>query len=226
MKLLAIETATEACSAALLVDGEIELRYEVKPRGHSELLLGMMNDLLAEAELKPAQLDALAFGRGPGSFTGVRIATGVAQGVAFAAELPVVPVSTLAALAQRAYRERGEQYLLPAYDARMGELYWAAYQINHQGLVEMVIDEAVATAESVSLPSEGQWYGVGSGWAAEGDLLQQRLNGHLSGFDQQMLCSAREVALLAVAEFKRGNAVSPEQALPLYLRNQVAKKSV
>jgi tRNA threonylcarbamoyladenosine biosynthesis protein TsaB len=225
MKLLAIETATEACSAALLIDGETELRYQVKPRGHSELVLGMMDDLLAEAGLKSSQLDALAFGRGPGSFTGVRIATGVAQGVAFAADLPVVPVSTLAALAQRAYRERGERCLLPAYDARMGELYWAAYQVDDQGLVEMVIDEAVATAESVRLPEEGKWYGVGSGWAAEGDHLQQRMNGRVSGFDQQMLCSAWEIALLAEADFMQGLTVSPELALPVYLRNQVAKKS-
>jgi tRNA threonylcarbamoyladenosine biosynthesis protein TsaB len=185
----------------------------------------MMDSLLAEAELKPAQLDALAFGRGPGSFTGVRIATGVAQGTAFAADLPVVPVSTLAALAQRAYGEKGERFLLPAYDARMGELYWAAYQVDDLGLVEMTIDEAVARAESVCLPKEGKWFGVGSGWGAEGDLLQQRMNGRLSGFDQQMLCSAREIALLAEAEFKRGLAVSPEQALPVYLRNQVAQKS-
>jgi tRNA threonylcarbamoyladenosine biosynthesis protein TsaB len=149
----------------------------------------------------------------------------VAQGTAFAADLPVVPVSTLAALAQRAYGEKGERFLLPAYDARMGELYWAAYQVDDQGLVEMTIDEAVARAESVCLPQEGKWFGVGSGWGAEGGLLQQRMNGRLSGFDQQMLCSAREIALLAEREFERGLAVSPEQALPVYLRNQVAQKS-
>lgn len=225
MKLLAIETATEACSAALLIDGEIELRYAVKPRGHSELLLQMMDSLLAEAELKPTQLDALAFGRGPGSFTGVRIATGVAQGAAFAADLPVVPVSTLAALAQRAYRERGERYLLPSYDARMGELYWAAYQVGENELVAGVVDEAVAPAGDVTLPAGGSWYGVGSGWSAEGELLQKRLADRLTGFDPLMLCSAEEIALLGADDFRRGSAVPPELALPVYLRNQVAKKS-
>lgn len=226
MKLLAIETATEACSAALLIDGEIRLRYQVKPRGHSELLLAMMDDLLAEAELRPNQLDAMAFGRGPGSFTGVRIATGVIQGAAFGADLPVVPVSTLAALAQRAFREKGERDLLPAYDARMGELYWAAYRVGENDLVRCVIDEEVATADRVRLPLDEGWYGIGSGWAAAGKVLARRLEGVLLGYQAKMFCSAREVAQLAAADFDRGLAVAPEAALPVYLRNQVAQKSV
>jgi tRNA threonylcarbamoyladenosine biosynthesis protein TsaB len=225
MKLLAIETATEACSAALLIDGEIQLRYEVKPRGHSELLLGMMDDLLSEAALKPAQLDALAFGRGPGSFTGVRIAAGVVQGAAFGADLPVVPVSTLAALAQRAFREKGERSLLPAYDARMGELYWAAYRVGEDDLVRLVIDEEVASADRVRLPLDEGWYGIGSGWAAAGDVLAGRLEGVLLGYQARMFCSAREVAQLAAAGFAQGLAVSAEYALPVYLRNKVAQKA-
>ena len=114
MKILAIETATEACSAALLIDGKIIERYQVQPRMHSQLILPMMNELLAEAGVALTALDAIAFGRGPGAFTGVRIAVGVAQGAAFAADLPVVPVSTLAALAQGAVRESGGRRLLPA----------------------------------------------------------------------------------------------------------------
>jgi len=225
MKLLAIETATEACSAALYIDGEIGLRYEVKPRGHSELLLGMMDALLAEADLKPAQLDAMAFGRGPGSFTGVRIATGVVQGAAFGAELPVVPVSTLAALAQRAFRERGERRLLPAYDARMQELYWAAYQVDEQGLVQPVQSERVARVEQIPQPEGAGWYGVGSGWAAYGDVLLDRLGSAVvTGSDPDLLCSAFDVALLGVAGFERGEAVMPEAALPIYLRDNVAVK--
>ncbi|MGD8588351.1 MAG: tRNA (adenosine(37)-N6)-threonylcarbamoyltransferase complex dimerization subunit type 1 TsaB [Chromatiales bacterium] len=225
MKLLAIETATEACSAALYVDGEVGLRYEVKPRGHSELILGMMDALLAEAELKPAQLDAMAFGRGPGSFTGVRIATGVVQGAAFGAELPVVPVSTLAALAQRAFRERGERRLLPAYDARMRELYWAAYEVDEQGLVQPVQSELVAGVEQIPQPEGTGWYGVGSGWAAYGDALPARFgDGVVKGCDPDLLCSAFDVALLGVAGFERGEAVMPEAALPIYLRDNVAVK--
>jgi tRNA threonylcarbamoyladenosine biosynthesis protein TsaB len=227
MKLLAIETATEACSAALYLDGEIGLRFQVKPRGHSELILAMMDELLAEAGLSPAQLDALAFGRGPGSFTGVRIATGVVQGAAFGAGLPVVPVSTLAALAQRAYREHGEQRLLPAYDARMQELYWGGYTIDARGLVQPAAPERVALVEDIPAPAGADWYGVGSGWAAYGQALRRRLGGNLvKGSDPNLLCSAYDVALLGVAGFARGEAVAPEAALPIYLRDKVANKSV
>lgn len=225
MKLLAIETATEACSAALYIDGHIELRYAIKPRGHSELILSMMDELLAEAELKPNRLDAMAFGRGPGSFTGVRIATGIVQGAAFGADLPVVPVSTLAALAQRAYRQKGEPALLPAYDARMGELYWAAYRVGEDDLVHPVLEEEVTTADKVRLPLDGDWYGVGSGWSVAGELLAGRLGDDLLGYQAEMYCSAHDVAQLAVAAFEQGLAVAPEQALPVYLRNKVAKKA-
>jgi len=225
MKLLAIETATEACSAALLIDGEIDLRYAVKPRGHSELILSMMEELLAEAQLSARQLDAIAFGRGPGSFTGVRIATGIAQGAAFGADLPVVPISTLAALAQRGFRQKGEPHLLPAYDARMGELYWAAYKVGEDGLVRLVIEEEVAPAERVRLPLDDDWYGVGSGWGVAGAVLAGRLGDDLLGYQAEMFCSAHDVAQLAAAAFAQGLAVAPEAALPVYLRNQVAKKS-
>lgn len=225
MRLLALETATEACSAALYLEGEIQLRYQVKPRGHSGLILGMMDELLAEAGLSPGQLDALAFGRGPGSFTGVRIATGVVQGAAFAADIPVVPVSTLAALAQRAFRERAEQKLLPAYDARMQELYWAAYQVNEQGLVEPVGREQVLSVEDLGPPAGHDWYGVGSGWAAYGEQLLARLGAEVvKGSDPEILCSAYDVALLGVAGFSRGEAVPAESALPVYLRDNVARK--
>ncbi|MBV2091180.1 MAG: tRNA (adenosine(37)-N6)-threonylcarbamoyltransferase complex dimerization subunit type 1 TsaB [Candidatus Thiodiazotropha sp. (ex Ctena orbiculata)] len=224
MKLLAIETATEACSAALLIDDRIELRYEIKPRGHSELILGMMDALLAEADLSANQLDAMAFGRGPGSFTGVRIATGVIQGAAFAADLPVVPVSTLAALAQRAYRQQGEPNLLTAFDARMGELYWAGYRIDSNEIVRLVMDEQVANAQQVHLPLDEEWYGVGSGWGVYGPELGERLGESLLGYKADLYCSARDVATLAAADFEAGLAVPAERALPVYLRNEVAQK--
>ncbi len=143
MKLLAIETATDTCSAALWIDGELCERFEVAPQRQSELILPMMDALLAEAGLRPAQLDALAFGRGPGSFTGVRIATGVAQGVAFAAGLPVVGVSTLAALAQGHLGATGCRRVLAAYDARMGEVYWAACEADGEGVMRVSGEELV-----------------------------------------------------------------------------------
>ncbi|MCG7898224.1 MAG: tRNA (adenosine(37)-N6)-threonylcarbamoyltransferase complex dimerization subunit type 1 TsaB [Candidatus Thiodiazotropha weberae] len=224
MKLLAIETATEACSAALLIDDQIELRYEIKPRGHSELILSMMDELLGEAGLSANQLDAMAFGRGPGSFTGVRIATGVIQGAAFAADLPVVPVSTLAALAQRAYREKGEPNLLTAFDARMGELYWAGYRVDSNDIVRLVLDEQVANAQQVHLPLDEEWYGVGSGWSAYAPQLGERLGESLLGYKADLYCSARDVATLAAVDFEAGLAVPAERALPVYLRNDVAHK--
>ncbi len=225
MKLLAIETATEACSAALYLDGEIRLRLRVEPRRHSELVLPMMDDLLSEAETKLIQLDGLAFGCGPGSFTGVRIATGVIQGSAFAADLPVVPVSTLAALAQGCFRENGERNLLPAYDARMGELYWGCYRIDEAGLVQAVCPESVVAPDLVSLPEGGDWFGVGSGWAAYAKELQQRLAPGITGFRGDTLCSAWDVALLGVRGLEEGGGVSAEKALPVYLRDRVAWKS-
>ncbi|VAX07008.1 tRNA threonylcarbamoyladenosine biosynthesis protein TsaB [hydrothermal vent metagenome] len=226
MKLLAIETATEACSAALYIDGEVNELCQVAPRRHAELILPMMDKLLAGAELKLSQLDALAFGRGPGSFTGVRIATGVIQGAAFGAELPVVPVSTLAALAQRYFREHDASRILPAFDARMKEVYWAAYKAGANGLVEIAGHEQVATPDQVELPEGGDWHGVGTGWATYGDLLAQRLGGRLTMVKADLLCSAYDVALLGVDGFQTGDAVAPEHALPVYLRDKVAKKAV
>ena len=150
MKLLAIDTATEGCSAALLIDNKMAVRMDVQPRKHAELILPMLDELLSEAGLSVSQLDALAFGRGPGAFTGVRIATGVIQGVAFAADLPVVPVSTLRALAQRTYNEYNHTNVLTAFDARMDEVYWAAYQLDDNGLMSLVGEEAVLSPDDVS----------------------------------------------------------------------------
>ncbi|NNJ83882.1 MAG: tRNA (adenosine(37)-N6)-threonylcarbamoyltransferase complex dimerization subunit type 1 TsaB, partial [Gammaproteobacteria bacterium] len=130
MKILAIDTATDACSVSLHMDGQYRDSHEIAPRKHAEILLPRIEALLSAAALSPRDLDALAFGRGPGAFTGVRIATGVIQGLAFGADLPVVPISSLHALAQGAWRERGEKNILAAFDARMGEVYWGAYQLD------------------------------------------------------------------------------------------------
>ena len=224
MKLLAIETATEACSAALYMDGEITRRYAVEPRGHSELILSMMDELLAASGTGLTQLDALAFGRGPGSFTGVRIATGVVQGVALGAGLPVVPVSTLAALAQRYHEKTTARRILAAFDARVNEVYWAAYQVADAGLVELVGEEMVCAAEAVPVPAGGDWQGVGTGWGTYEHALRRRLGTCLVAMNASLLCSAREVAVLGVAGFQGGQGVSAEHALPVYLRDEVAWK--
>lgn len=222
MKLLAIETATEACSAALLINGEVIERYRVQPRGHSELILPMMNELLAEADMALSDLDAMAFGRGPGSFTGVRIATAVIQGAAFAADLPVVPVSTLAALAQRCFREEGKHRLLPAFDARMKEVYWGAYEVFDGGIVQQVVPDEVSMPEAVTLPEGGDWHAVGSGWKSYGEQLDSIMGDSLASTNPDLLCSAHDVAILGAAGFTAGLAVEAEQALPVYLRDKVA----
>jgi tRNA threonylcarbamoyladenosine biosynthesis protein TsaB len=223
MKLLAIDTATEACSAALLLDGEVCERFEVQPRRHGALILGMMQGLLEEAGMSLRDLDGLAFGRGPGAFTGVRIAVGVAQGTAFGADLPLLPVSTLAALAQGQFRSGGQRRLLAAFDARMGELYWGAFSIGEEGLAQILGTEQVAPPAEVVLPEDpGPWYGVGSGWGTVGEALAARLAGRLAGKSPQRLCHAHDVALLGAAALARGESVAAASGLPVYLRDRVA----
>lgn len=223
LKLLAIETSAEGCSAALYLDGTIHERFEVQPRGHSDLILQQMDDLLRESDVTLKDLDAIAYGRGPGSFTGVRIAAAVTQGTAYGADLPVVPVSTLAALAQQAFRTTGQRRLLTAFDARMKELYWAAYEIDQHDLPVTVIDEQVIAPESVPLPSGSDWLGVGSGWRAYADQLSPITSKNVNDIDSTLLCRAYDIALLGAAEFQRGKSVPAEQALPIYLRDQVAQ---
>jgi tRNA threonylcarbamoyladenosine biosynthesis protein TsaB len=222
VKLLAIETATDACSAALSIDGEIRERFEITPRGHTERILPMIDELLAEAGVTIGQMDALAFGRGPGAFTGVRIAVGVAQGIAFAADLPVVPVSTLAALAQGVVADK----VLAALDARMDEVYWGAYQRNAAGLMALVGEECVSAPEEVPLPKGEDWQGVGVGWSAYEAVLSARCAGQVTGWEGAGYPHARDVALLGVAGHEAGQAVSAEQALPVYLRDKVTWKKI
>ena len=171
MKILAIDTATEACSAALYLGGEITRQYRVAPRQHSHIILPMIDQLLAESGVRVAELDALAFGRGPGSFMGVRIAAGVTQGIALAWDLPVVPVSTLAAIAQTAYSETGATRVLSAIDARMNEVYWAAYRLSDNGCMHLVGEESVIAPGQVAKPAEDGWTGAGTGWSAYGEIL-------------------------------------------------------
>ena len=224
MKLLAIDTSTEACSAALSFEGEIRHRYRIAPREHAKLILPMIDELMNEAGLKAGDLDALAFGCGPGAFTGLRIAAGVIQGIAFAADLPVVPVSSLAALAQGACREQGERLVLAAIDARIQEVYWGAYECDAQGSVQLRGEELVCAPSRVPLPGGGGWYGAGTGWGGYLPVLQARLQGAVTRWDECRYPAAYDVALLGIAALQRGAAVSAELALPVYLRDEVAVK--
>jgi len=231
VRVLALDTATEACSAALLIDGEVRERYELAPRQHANLILMMVDQLLAEAGVPLGALDALAFGRGPGGFTGVRIATGVAQGLAFGAGLAALPVSDLQALAHGAWRELGQGRVLAAIDARMDEVYWGAYEYQQgpdAASVVLVGEEQVAPPQLVQPPAAGEWFGVGSGWRAHWPALEQALArtgaDRLSGFDDTRHPRAHDIALLGAQALARGEGVSAEQALPVYLRDEVAWK--
>ena len=222
MRLLAIDTSAEACSAALYLDGDVSERFAVAPQKQSELILPMMDELLAEAGLRVADLDALAFGRGPGSFTGVRIATGVVQGAAFAADIPVVPVSTLAALAQGHRRETGHPRVLAALDARMNEVYWAACAPDASGSMRVIGEELIVPPGEVPLPDGGGWHGVGSGWAAYASVLATRLADRVTAVHGAAHCRAQDIARIAAVDLAAGRAVPAEQALPVYLRDRVA----
>ena len=221
MNILAIDTSGDACSAALLFGSELQQRLEIQPRRHGELVLGMMEGLLAAAGMTLTQLDALAFGRGPGSFTGVRIATAVVQGAAFGADLPVVPVSTLAALAQGNFRSQGGTRVLAAFDARMGELYWGPYLLGDGGLMRSAGEEEVGSPELVGLPEDGSWSGIGSGWSTHGDVLRRRLGSRVRSVVPDAGCESRDIAVLAAAEYAAGRYVAAEHALPVYLRDRV-----
>lgn len=221
VSLLAIDTTEDACSAALLTGDAIEERFEIAPRRHSELILPMMDGLLAEAGLRLPDLDAVAFGRGPGAFTGLRIAAAVAQGAAFGAGLPVVPVSSLQALAQGARRLHGADRVLSAFDARMGEVYWGAFAADPQGVMRALLAESVSAPDSVPVPDAGAWHAAGSGWVAYADVLAARC-GAPTAMDGAALVHAQDVATLAAQLFREGAAVAAEDALPVYLRDQVA----
>jgi len=226
MKILALDTATEACSAALYIDGDIQQKYQLAPREHTKLILLMIEELLGDAGIKLNQLDALAFGRGPGSFTGVRIATGVVQGLAFGADLPVVAVSTLASIAQAAYEDHDCKKVLAAIDARMGGVYWGEYQLDENGLMLLNGNEAVLSPDDVPIPEGEDWFGAGNGWKGHTDALQNRLAGFVAGQWDEYCPQSKTIAQLAVSYYQQGQAVEAKNAMPVYLRNDVAKKSL
>ncbi len=223
MKLLAVETATEACSAALSIDGVITERFELAPRHHTKLILPMIDELMNAAGLQASQLDGLAFGCGPGSFTGIRIATGVIQGLAFGLDLPVVRVSTLAAMAQEFFERTDETTAYIAMDARMDEIFWGVYQRDAQGFAKLVGDEILVSADLVDCSATGSGVGIGSAWGIYADKLINRMAGRVSNYESDNLPRAALIARLGVQGFVQGLAVPVELALPLYLRDKVAK---
>lgn len=226
MNILALDTATEMCSAAVLSAGKLFTREAELDRGHAEEILRMIDAVLAEAGLTHDKLDAVAFGRGPGAFTGVRLAASVAQGLSFAWSLPVVPISDLAAVAQRALDlDTSIDRVLVCNDARMKEVYWGCFE-RREGLASLVGEERVGAPETVQLPAH--WTdrvgGAGRGFRAFPEL-EARLGARLASVQPELLPRAAEVARLAVPELAAGRTVPAEQALPVYLRDEVARPS-
>ena len=195
-------------------------RFELG-RQHSQRLLAMVAEVLADSAWSLSQLDVLAFARGPGSFTGLRIGAGVVQGLAYGADLPVVPVSTLAVLAQ----SQNEPRLVAALDARMGQVYWGLYN-NVAGIMSPVGSEHVTAPGDMVLPLGGTWAGVGSGWDVYADVILARVGVGVSHWHPQIWPRARHVAELGAAGYAQGCAVPAEQALPVYVRDEVAHKMV
>ncbi|MGH1409391.1 MAG: tRNA (adenosine(37)-N6)-threonylcarbamoyltransferase complex dimerization subunit type 1 TsaB [Aeromonas sp.] len=226
LKILAVDTATEACSAALLVGDKLFSRWEEAPRDHTRKILPMVQDLLDEAGITLDKLDAIAFGRGPGSFTGVRIGISVAQGLAFGAGVPLIGISTLAAMAQGAYRLDGAQQVLTAIDARMNEVYFGRYELI-DGRMQLVGDEAVSDPAAL-VDVRGKLAGpvtcVGTGFETYGETL--------SGLADELAVSqvrfpaAEDMLPLARAAWLAGEAVPVEQATPVYLRDKVTWKKL
>ena len=228
MKLLAIDCSTEACSAALSIDGELACeQFELAAREHTQRLLPMVDSLLQQAGISLTQVDAIAFGRGPGSFTGLRVCLGAVQGLAFGADLPVVPVSTLAALAQTAIADQSlspppSARLVSVLDARMDEVYWGHYRIS-DGLAIGDGAEQLSAPERlvVAVDGDGPVIAVGSGWR-----YADRIPGaaRVSYADGELLPRASAVAILAERDARNGKLCRADKALPSYLRDEVAWK--
>lgn len=220
MKLLAFDTASEWCSAALLIDDRVTFRAVHAGQKHSELLAPMLQELLAKAGLAYRHLDGLAFGCGPGSFTGLRIACGVAQGLALGADLPVLGISTLEALAEEAGADADE--VLACLDARMQEVYAGLYQ-RRDGAWHAVAGPLVCPPEQVPLPESVGCIGAGPGFAAY-PALAERMQGRLSRSAAEAIPHARAIVRLAAPRYLAGGFGPPETAEPLYVRDKVALK--
>jgi tRNA threonylcarbamoyladenosine biosynthesis protein TsaB len=200
-KILALDTATDACSVALYLNGKILERQMLAPKRHTEILLSMVAEVLNEANIHLQDLDAFSFGRGPGSFTGIRIAASVIQGLAFGLEKPVIPISTLRALAQGAYRKEGIKAVFAHLDARMEEVYWGLFKIDEQGIMQPVIEERVESPKQIEFPK---------------DVFVS-----VTGYPM-----AEDIVRLAVEDYAKEHFVNASEALPLYLRDDVVKKPV
>jgi len=223
MKLLAIETATDACSVAFQWGEALVERSSNQPRAHAGLVLEMIQECLGESALELSDLDALVFGCGPGSFTGVRIATAVIQGLAFGSGLPVVPVSTLAGHAVSCWRQTGATQIAVAIDARMDECYWGLFSVDAKGVAKSLDQERLIAPGKVPVPDQNGWTGAGSGWR-EFASLREIMKRAVDRIEPGILPKAGDLLATASGLLVAGGGVPAHQALPVYLRESVAWK--
>jgi len=223
MRLLAIETATEACSVALCLGTDLLERSELAPRAHAELLLPWIGELLAEGGVRLADLDALAFSRGPGSFTSLRIGIGVAQGLAWGAGIGVVPVSTLQATAQAVAGENLRAAIV-ALDARMDEVYCGAFRLDQHGLMQPAGGERVCAPQEVTQMESRGWSGVGNGFGRYSVL--EAFAGRLESVHAEAWPQAAAMIPLALDWLARNDPLPAHRAQPVYIRDEVAQKPV
>lgn len=218
MKILALDTSLDVCSVALLTDHEIQEEFQIAPKRQTQLILPMLEQLLKQNNLKLEEIDALAFCHGPANFTGIRIAAGIIQGLALAAKIPVIPISSLQALAQGAYRQFGAEKVLVCLDARVQEINWGVYQLGANNLMAALIPDTLCSPQQIIVPESEDWLGIGNGWSVYQETLQHSCGKNLFRIEADFNPHAQDVALLAKYYFEQGKVVAAEQALPLYLR--------
>ncbi|MDH5546013.1 MAG: tRNA (adenosine(37)-N6)-threonylcarbamoyltransferase complex dimerization subunit type 1 TsaB [Gammaproteobacteria bacterium] len=222
MKTLCIDTSSASCSVALAIDKDVFALFDDKPQAHSENVLSMCESVIAQAGISRTELDLLAVTRGPGSFTGVRIGVSVAQGIAYALDIPVAPLSSLAVLAQHTWLMHQSENIFCLQDARMNEIYYGAYEIVN-GIAQAVIEEGIDAPADICPSENRDWVSVGTAWAEYTQELA-KLHGKFSHIFTDVVVDARAMPALALDYHLKGHTVSATSLEPVYLRNKVAEK--
>lgn len=225
MKILAIETSTEACSVALLDKDKCNEFHEIVPQKHTERLLPMLDELLTECKTDISEINYIAFGCGPGAFTGIRIACSAAQAISFSQDIPIIPISTLAGLAHGAAKKYNSSKIIACIDARMQEVYWANYSFEaNSGKVTLAGEEQVISPEATNISfnkGNNEIIAIGSGWLTYKELLTERHSKYKIIQSEIEYPHAKDIAEIAKIKIADGNVKQAEDALPTYLRNKV-----
>jgi tRNA threonylcarbamoyladenosine biosynthesis protein TsaB len=224
VKLLALDTSSHASSVAIQLDNQIKVLHEVAPMQQAKQILPMIEHLLSTLSIKIKELDAIAYGCGPGSFTGVRIANSVAQGIGFAINKPLIPISSLAAVAQAVYQEKMQNQVMVAFDARMKKIYWATYVLDtHDHCMKLVGQEQACAPETIPLPEAGDWCAAGDGWSQYQEALIHRLRFQPKAIYATQLPTAQAILSLAKRNFEQRKWIDAKEACPVYLMHSQAQ---